>query len=171
MAFSLQEIKGSLRKGVAFTSHYEVDVGSSDINLKAIAVSAPGRSVAATPSGVYGAIQEVGYSSIFAPISITVMSSPDHSERKFFSEWQDRIVGSHRVTGGFASESAFNVGYYNDYVRTVMIYQYDDRGTKTNTINLQQAYPRTVGELSYNYSTKEILTFTVTMQYRYFSEI
>ena len=170
MAFSLQEIKGSLRKGVAFTSHYEVDVGSTDVNLKAIAVSAPGRSVAATPSGVYGAIQEVGYGAIFAPVSITVICSPDHTERKFFSDWQDGVVGNHRRSLGFATESAFNVGYYNDYVRTVTIRQYDDKGTKTNTIDLQQAYPRTISELNYNYAAKDLLTFTVSMQYRYYTE-
>lgn len=171
MAFSLQEIKGDLKRGVAYTSHYDVEVGSSDVRFRAISVSAPGRSVAATPSGVYGAIQEVGYGTVFAPISMTVVCSPNHAERRFFSEWQDKIVGNHRTVLGNAPESSFNAGYYNDYVRTVDIRQFDDKGSPQRRITLREVYPRTIGELSYSYAEKDLLTFAVTLQYRYYTEV
>ena len=169
MAFSLDDIRGELRKGVARSSHYELIIGPQSISYRAISLTAPGRSIAAAPSGVYGAVQEIGYAAQYAPVSTTIYCSPDHSERKYFTEWQDQIVGSHRRSS-FADESQFNAGYYDNYVKDVTIKQYDEKGSKTHEIKLIEAYPRTVGELNYTYQTNELLVFTVSFQYRYFNE-
>ena len=170
MAFSLDDIRGELRKGVARSSHYELMIGPQSITYRAISVSAPGRSIAATSSGVYGAVHEIGYTAQYAPVSATIYCSPDHAERKYFTEWQDQVVGSHRLSSGFPAEERFNAGYYDDYVKDVTIKQYDEKGSKTHEINLIEAYPRTVGELNYTYQTNELLVFTVSFQYRYFNE-
>ena len=172
MAFSLQEIKGDLSRGVARTSHYEMIIdGNQQLTFRTISVTAPGRSINSTPSGAYGAAQEIGYGAQFSPISAQIYCSPDHSERKFFSEWQDKVVGPHRTSQlGFATESAFNVGYYKDYVKDVTIKQYDEKGSKRHEIKLREVYPRNVGELSYSYQANELLLFTISLQYRYFTE-
>lgn len=170
MAFSVNDIRGSLSRGVARTSHYELIIGPQSISYKAISVTAPGRSIAATPSGVYGAVQEIGYSGLYSPVSAQIYCSPDHSERKYFTEWQDEIIGSHRTRRGAASDFHFDAGYYDSYVKDVTINQYNEKGSKTHEINLIEAYPRTVGELSYSFQSNELLLFTVSFQYRYFNE-
>ena len=171
MAFSVKEIKGDLSRGVARTSHYEMIIdGNQQLTFRTISVTAPGRAINSTASGVYGAAQEIGYGAQFSPISAQIYCSPDHTERKFFSQWQDKVVGPHRTGGGFATERAFNVGYYKDYVKDVTIKQYDEEGTKKHEIKLREVYPRNVGELSYNYQANELLLFTVSLQYRYFTE-
>lgn len=172
MAFRLDDIRSDLRRGVARTSHYEMLVGNRGVTLRAISVTAPGRQITATPSGVYGAIQEIGYGTIYSPISAQVFCSPDHNERLFFTEWQDQIVGPHRALASLGGnpDSSFDAGYYKDYVDTVTIVQYDDTGSKKHEIKLQEAYPRNVGELSYSYQSSELLLFTVSFQYRYFTE-
>ena len=92
MAFRLDEIRGDLKRGVARTSHYEMIIdGNQQITFRTISVTAPGRGITSTASGVYGAIQEVGYGTIFSPISAQIYCSPDHTERKFFTEWQNAI--------------------------------------------------------------------------------
>jgi len=64
----------------------------------------------------------------------------------------------------------------------VSIFQYDAqkdqvgtfgraRPRVTNEIRLMEAWPRNVGELSYSYQSTELLTFTVSIQYRYFTEM
>lgn len=169
MAFRLDEIRGDLKRGVARTSHYELLIGGNkEIAFRTVSVTAPGRSIGATASGVYGAIQEVGHSGIYAPVSAQIYCSPDHSERKYFNTWQDFIIGPARTVGG--AESSFDVGYYKEYVRDVTIKQYDEEGNKKHEIKLIEAYPRTVGELSYSYQASELLLFTVSLQYRYYEE-
>ena len=171
MAFRLDEIRGDLKRGVARTSHYEMIIdGNQQVAFRTISVTAPGRGITSTASGVYGAIQEVGYGTIFSPVSAQIYCSPDHTERKFFTEWQDKVVGPHRTGGGFATERAFNAGYYKDYVKDVTIKQYDETGSKTHEIKLREVYPKNVGELSYSYQASELLLFTVSLQYRYFTE-
>ena len=170
MAFSLDDIRGELRKGVARSSHYELIIGPQSISYRAISLTAPGRSISAAPSGVYGAVQEIGYAAQYAPVSTTIYCSPDHSERKYFTEWQDEIVGGHRTKRTAANDVDFDAGYYDSYVKDVTIKQYDEKGSKTHEIKLIEAYPRTVGELNYTYQTNELLVFTVSFQYRYFNE-
>lgn len=171
MAFRLDEIKGDLSRGVARTSHYEMIIqGNKEVTFRTISVTAPGRAIMSTASGVYGAAQEVGYGAQFAPISAQLYLSPDHTERKFFSQWQDNVVGRHRGKSGAANESDFAAGYYHSYIKDVIIKQYDEEGSKTHEIKLVEAYPRNVGEISYSYQSSELLTFTVSLQYRYFNE-
>ena len=171
MAFSLQEIKGDLSRDVARTSHYEMIIdGNQQVTFRTISLTAPGRAVMSTPSGVYGAVQEIGYGAQFAPISAQIYCSPDHTERKFFTEWQDQIVGPHRTGSGFAFERDFNVGCYKDYIKDVTIKQYNSAGDKKHEIKLREVYPKNVGELSYSYQSNELLLFTVLLQYRYFTE-
>ena len=171
MAFRLDDIRGDLKRGIARNSHYEMIIdGNEQITFRTISVTAPGRAVLSTASGVYGAPQEVGYGAQFAPISAQIYCSPDHTERKFFTEWQDKIVGPHRTGGGFAREAAFNAGYYKDYIKDVTIKQYDETGTKKHEIKLREVYPKNVGEMSYSYQASELLLFTVSLQYRYFTE-
>lgn len=170
MAFNLNDILGNLREGVARTSHYEMLIeGNQDITFRTLSVSAPGRSIGAAPSGVYGAIQEIGHSSLYQPVSAQLFCRPDHTERKYFAEWQDKIVGPARVVGASA-DAYFDIGYYKDYVKDVIIKQYNEKGKKTHEIKLIEAYPRTLGELNYNYQSSELLTFTVSLQFRYYEE-
>ena len=140
MVFSLDDIRGELRKGVARSSHYELIIGPQSISYRAISLTA------------------------------TIYCSPDHSERKYFTEWQDEIVGGHRTKRTAANDIDFDAGYYDSYVKDVTIKQYDEKGSKTHEIKLIEAYPRTVGELNYTYQTNELLVFTVSFQYRYFNE-
>jgi len=171
MAFRLDEIRGDLTRGIARSSHYEMIIdGNKEIAFRTISVTAPGRAINSTPSGVYGATQEIGYGAQFSPISAQLFCGPDHSERKFFSQWQDQVVGRHRGRNGAARESDFAPGYYHSYIKDVIIKQYDEEGSMANEIKLLEVYPKNVGELAYSYQSSELLTFTVSLQYRYFYE-
>ena len=171
MAFGVNSILGDLKRGTARSSHYEMLIaGEERLAFRTISISAPGRTVASTPSGVYGAIQEVGYGTIYSPVSAQIYCSPDHWERKYFTRWQDSIIGRHRTKNGNTVEADYDVGYYAEYTRSVNIKQYDEAGKETHEIGLREAYPKSVSDLSYSYLASELLVFTVTFQYRYFYE-
>lgn len=163
MAFNVNDFKSGLG-AVARAAHYELECGSEDITFRAIAVTAPGRAVATTPTLEHGPVREVIHSPIFTPISATIILSPDHLERKLLTAWQDKGAG---VQG-----SNFYIGYYNDYAdyRKVKIKQYEETGKLKNTIELVEAYPRSIGEISYSFMQSEYATFNVTFQYRYYTE-
>lgn len=166
MAFNVNQFKGFLNQGVARAYHYELDVGDRAISFRAVNVSAPGRAVATAHTGVFGPLQEAVHSSIFTPITAQIILSPSHDERSFFTEWQDRAVP------GVNGDGSFSIGYYNDYAdyRLVQIKQYSEDGKLTKTIKLREAYPRSIGEISYSYMASEYATFAVTFQYRFYTE-
>lgn len=163
MAFNVNSFKSNLNKGVARAAHYELDIGDSNILFRAVAVTAPGRSVATTPTNEFGPVREVVHSPIYTPITATIILSPDHQERQVLTEWQDKAIGINK---------GFYVGYYNEYIdqKVVKIKQYEETGSLKKTITLIEAYPRTIGEISYSYTATEYATFNVTFQYRFYIE-
>jgi len=180
MSFNVQNIIGTVNKsGVAKSSNYEVlftlpagttfTTGQEDLRLRAESVSIPSRSIASMAYRTYGQAREVGYSAIYSPISVSFLLSEDLRERLIFTAWQDLIVGPHRDSQ-FAFDSDFEIGYYDNYTTDITINFFDDKGDKTYTLSMIEAYPKTVNELGLSYGTKDALRLAVQFQYRYFTE-
>ena len=200
MSFKVSDLKGSLSKSsVAHSSHYEVIIfptrgnqgigsllsnifgGSStvgkifgtnveDLAIRAESVSMPGRTIQSTTYRDYGAVREIGYAPLYTPITVNFLCSSDLRERQFFTSWQDLIVGNHRSLTTQATYNTFNAGYYDNYVSTIEIRQYDQAGDIKFRCELREAYPKSVGEISYSYVNEELVRCAVQFQYRYFVE-
>ena len=183
MAFNITEFSGALaRSGVAKSSHYSVRInlpsaaaqrfneGVEDLTLRAEAVGLPGRTVQAITYRDYGAPREIGYSTLYTPVSITFLLSEDLRERAIFTNWQDTIVGDHR-TANYADGKSFNARYYSSYTgSTIEIVKYDQTGKEQLKTKLVEAYPRTINEMSMSYGSDEVMRLNVSFQYRYFTE-
>lgn len=169
---SVNKILSSLNdSGVAKASHYRVFIAGidEDVVLRAINLTLPGRSVQATTYRDYGASREIAYLPLYTQASATFLCSADLKERTAFTEWQDSIIGNHR-TGATGYAEPFEAGYYDDYVRTVVINQLDQKGAVKYGCQLVEAYPRSISDISYSYAAEEIVTFSVQFQYRFFTE-
>ena len=172
MGLSVNDILGNLNSGgIARTSHYLINIQGvgEDVSMRATNVTLPGRSVQAATYRDYGASREIAYLPLYTQSSVTFLCSSDLRERTAFTEWQDTIIGNHR-TGATGYADPFEAGYYNDYVRSVDIQQMDTTGATTFTCQLIEAYPRSVGDITYSYASEEIATFSVQFQFRYFIE-
>lgn len=182
MAFNVSDFAASVGKyGVAKASHYECRINfprgggilnpGQDLSMRAESVEMPGRSIQAASYRDYGAPREIGYASLYTPITITFLCSSDMKERRLFNQWQDLIIGDHRVAEGHAGGKSFDVGYYDDYVASIIIAQYDETGKKRFNVQMLEAYPRTVNATTLSYASDELIKLTVQFQYRYFREL
>ena len=182
MPFNVKEMVGTLsRQGVSRASDYRVNIqlpgeaartfnaGAQDLSLRAEALELPGRSIQAVTYRDYGVPREIGYSILYQPISVTFICSRDLRERALFTNWQDSVIGDHRKVN-FADGKSFNAGYYDEYVADMEIVKYDERGEKTFTVKIIEAYPRTVNAMPLSYASDELMRVTVQFQYRYFQE-
>lgn len=182
MAFNVGNFASSIGKtGVAKASHYVCNIsfpaGSGiqanieDLSIRAESVELPGRSIQAISYRDYGTPREIGYSSMYTPITITFLCSANMQERRIFNTWQDLILGDHRTVSGHAGGNSFDVGYYDDYVADIDISQYDESGEKTFNVKMVEAYPRTVNAVTLSYASDELVKLTVQFQYRFFKEL
>lgn len=139
------------------------------LSLRAQSVVYPGRSVATTPQMNYGPPRNVAMESQHGAFTVKFLCSEDFSEKTFFQRWQDISVGNYRRRTGF-TPGAFDLGYYSNYVGTVIINQYDAMGQITYTCTLIEAYPILVAELHGEYGSDAPHILSVDFQYYIFND-
>jgi len=132
-------------------------------SLRCEAISFPGRNLDTTPDpNHYGPTREVvnGYS--YAPISATFQCSSDMKEKKYFETWQRLAY----------NPQTWSMGYYNDYVGTVQIYQLDEQDKRRYGVELVEAFPKTIAAQALDYSsTNQIHKIGVDFVYRYWKNL
>jgi hypothetical protein len=71
------------------------------------------------------------------------------------------------------SSQTHNIGYYDDYVADLNIFQLgsfasrQERDDVTYAVKLYDCFPQTISPVSYSHDTNTIQTFTVTLNFRY----
>ena len=71
-----------------------------------------------------------------------------------------------------ANRTDFSVGYYDDYVGTMQIFQLDKNDRRRHGVELVECYPSTVGELQADYGVlNSIYLMPVTWSYRYWKNL
>lgn len=111
---------------------------------------------------LYGPTRNKVVGQTFANITTSVRVSTDFRERNFFDDWQ-RIA---------ANRNDFSVGYYDDYVGSMQIFQLDKQNNRTHGVELVECFPSVVGELASDYAnTNAIHLLSVTWTYRYWKNL
>ena len=132
-------------------------------SLRCEAISFPGRNLDTTPDpNHYGPTREVvnGYS--YAPISATFQCSSDMKEKTYFETWQRLAY----------NPQTWSMGYYEDYVGTVQIYQLDEKDNRRYGVELVEAFPKTIAAQALDYSsTNQIHKIGVDFVYRYWKNL
>ena len=132
-------------------------------SLRCEAISFPGRNLDTTPDpNHYGPTREVvnGYS--YAPISATFQCSSDMKEKKYFETWQRLAY----------NPQTWSMGYYEDYVGTVQIYQLDEKDNRRYGVELVEAFPKTIAAQTLGYDqTNQIHKIGVDFVYRYWKNL
>jgi len=175
MSFKPSELLATLNKnGVAKSSHFEVQItgpGSTgeenDLMFRADACELPGRTVSTSEYRVYGPIRKIAYASTYTDTSIGFLCSEDLREKRYFEEWQDMIM-NHRATRGISaknSQGRYGVGYYENYVRTIEIRQYNASGAKQSTHFLDEAYPIGIAPIAMAWGSEELIRLQITFAF------
>ena len=133
------------------------------VSMETSQVSFPGMTLESQEdTNIYGPVRKIVTGQTFAEISTSVRVSTDFRERNFFDDWQ-RIA---------ANRADFSVGYYDDYVGTMQIFQLDQNDRRRHGVELVECYPSTVGELQADYGNlNSIYLMPVTWSYRYWKNL
>lgn len=180
MPFNIEEFKANINAGgLARSSNYEIQITrprfegdtstdiSRDIVFRCEQVDIPGRRVATADIRYAGTLRRFGYDVLPTPVAMQFILSEDMREKVYFEEWQDAMIGKHRT--GYTGDDMFDLGYYDDYVGTVIIRQYNEIGSVVYETKLLEAYPMEVNGVTASWlSGEQILRQNVLISYRHY---
>ncbi len=126
-------------------------------------ISFPGRTLETTAdTNIYGPTREIVQGFAYAPITATFQMSSDLREKQFFEAWQRKSYDN----------ETWSMGYYQDYVGTVEIYQLDENNQKRYGVRLVEVFPKTIGAQTLDYTpSNSIQLLNVELSYRYWLDI
>mgnify|MGYP006998219999 CR=1 FL=1 len=86
-------------------------LSAGDLNVLCLAVGMPGRNIVETKRVIGLQHKDVSQSYSVEPVSFTFHMMNNYKIRTYFEAWQDLAV----------NQKTYNVGYYNDYTKTVTV--------------------------------------------------
>lgn len=119
--------------------------------------SLPSDTIEAMETHWQGMPYNVGSNHTFDDWTVTFIVDADAQVRKDFLDWQKMIHNPETNVHGEPSE----------YMRPQTAELLNSKGEPIMTYKLEYAWPTTVGEISLDYSSKDIATFDVTFKYLY----
>ena len=155
--------------GLAQSNRFEVIVprvtgsplSSIDLNILCKEASLPGRQMTSVERTIGIQQQKVAYGYATTDINLTFHLLNDYNVRNHFEIWQSLVV----------DQTTFEVGYYNDYVKPVKIYQLDKNGNKKYGVELLEAYPTTMNAVTLNNTQDEVVELSVSLSYKNWKQI
>lgn len=168
---TLQEFIGSVKQGLARTSHFSVSFNApacidanvfhpeliQKVHLFCEQTQLPSLNVNTTPIRTWGETREMPYDRTFDPVNFTFYVDKDMKVKLFFDQWISSIQ----------EYSTRHMNFYVDYVVDVDIEVYDIEGNFTYKVSLIEAYPKTLSAVEMNYGGKEVMRVQVMFAYRY----
>lgn len=130
-------------------------------------VSFPGRGVGVIDYETLGPTQAIGFSAGMSAVGIDVILSKDLSEKLFFERWQDKCVGYARSSMQ-PLVGQFDIGFYRDYIGTVVLRKYDEAERLVHSCTLIEAWPVDVGDVRVSWKDDSLLIINIKFAYRYY---
>lgn len=170
-------------RGIARTNRYLVEFyvpgGDQDSNrlaqLFCDAASLPGMSIASQPSRTYGENREIPYGERnYEAITLSFYVDAELKVKDLFDQWQNKII----------NPTTRHVSYYKDYICEMKISVVDvQAGSVTSqggqvvaevdnvpyTITLHECWPKSIGAVTLDASSKDIMKLSVTFQYKHWT--
>ena len=135
------------------------------MSLFAETVEIPGQTIVSTPDDLrYGPPREQATAMSYGPTSITFICTPGLPERKWFTDWQDRIV----------NKETWEAYYYKDYAAgsSLDIYALDAMEKPKYGVTVFEVYPKTVSGQSFGHASNDAYqTLDVEFVFRFWKDI
>lgn len=120
-------------------------------------VQLPGMSISTSQARVYGELREMPYDRLFDNINLTFYVDTSMDTKILFDDWINSIQDP--------ATRQFN--YYKEYVTDVMIYTLDKEDKETYRVKLFECYPKSIGAIQMDYSSKDLMKLQVSLNYKY----
>lgn len=134
------------------------------VAIKCTSISFPAKTLQVSQdTNIYGPVREIVNGIEFGDLqaNFTLLRS-DMKEKKYFEAWQ----------GLTFNPASWSVGYYDDYVGSVEIYQLDEQNNRRYGIKLIEAFPKIIGEMALDMQTgNTVSSLPITFSYRYWEPL
>lgn len=141
-----------IRKDVARPNYFKATIrqksGETDNNLNMLveSVSFPGQNVRTQEDFLrYGPVREFAQGMTYGPISITFVCTSGLPEKKYFEEWQEKII----------DKKTWNANYYETYIGEIKLEQLNRNNDTRYTVNIFEAFPKTISDQEYSMATND----------------
>lgn len=124
-------------------------------------VNLPGKALATKDIVHYGPARKTYYAMLYEDLTFNIILSENLEERTFFSDWMNTAY----------DYDSSRTNYYSDIIRPCTFHSYNTMGERTYSVQFEEAYPVSIGELDYSYDASEYATLPVTLSYRRWKEI
>jgi len=149
------------------------EYAGNDIRFMAKGASLPGKSLGTIDVKRFGAIYKIANDAIVDTFPITVLCSADMRERKFFDAWLSGIHGQlkGKYKTGEINKELYRMMYYDEYTSQVYVESFGRDGRCEYMVELQEAYPTSLGAVDLSWDTGDVATFTVNFTFRNWVEV
>ena len=106
-----------------------------DVSYQCNSIEFPARTIDTTnDENMYGPARKIAQGYTYGDITGKFYCHNDMREKKFFATWQRLAY----------NPQTFAMGYYDDYVGTIQIFQLDAKGNRTYGCELIECFPNTI---------------------------
>ena len=166
---SLSQFQSEIGKSdVARQNRFEAQImspiGSMDYATSMLveSVEFPGQTIRSTPDLLrFGPQREIGQAVMYGDnVSMSFICRPGLPEKQFFERWHEKIF----------SRDTWEINYYGSYIGGIKLYQLDKKDGKRYTVEIFEAYPKTIVAQTYNQSSNDSYqTLSVQFAFRYWT--
>jgi len=125
-------------------------------------VEFPGQTIRSTPDLLrFGPQREVGQAVMYGDnVSMSFICRPGLPEKQFFERWHEKIF----------NRDTWEINYYGSYIGDITLHQLDKNDGKRYTVNIFEAYPKTIVAQTYSQSSNDSYqTLSVQFAFRYWT--
>ena len=119
----------------------------------------PGVNFSTVQNRTYGEFREIPYEKLYDNLNMSFYVDTEMKVKSLFDSWINQIQ----------SPITRNFNYYNEYTCKMTIDVQDTVDKTRYQLTLYECYPKTLGAISLDYASKEIMKLPVTMQYKYWT--
>jgi len=128
------------------------------VSYRVVSLTFPGKNIrTVTNETVYGPTYELAQGLTYAEsVSMTFHLSAEHRERQYFLNWIDFIY----------KPDTYNLEYYDNYNRSIELYQLNKSDKRISGMKLLNCYPKTIGPVEYAQDAGEVATLSVEFAFK-----
>lgn len=166
MPGSIAEFKSSFGGDIARQSRFDVSIpvpinvvpflGTTRLlRYRCETAELPGRTFATMEQKTYGPVEKFPYLTTYNDIDLTFIIDDNMETKVFFDAWLNYINPTYN----------YDFKYKESYATTITVNQYDVRNKPSYSVDLIEAYPISINQLSLDWNSDSIHKLTVTFAY------
>ena len=141
------------------SSGFTLPISQPNFSLQCDTASIPGISLITNDVAVYGEARQMPTQRLFSEMSFSFYADINLNIKRFFDSWMDFIINPTTRT----------CRYYEDYVTGMEVVVHDKNLNIRYKVNLFECYPKSIQDITLDYSDTTPMKLRVSMMYKYYT--